>query len=328
MLKFLKDTWQEAKARVEAEDKARAEAETKPAADDVAEEMLRLARTFASVTTASGLGLDFTPASLPAVDKLLARSRTFFSKHPTDERRQHEVAACVRMGAYVGEVLRRAEGGVWVKTSDDLSAVDLGSHVAPVVGVVVALFLQGRVDMPGGPVETLVQWYAAATTASRDSVESTARGRHQTLEDLQREMSDDPELSAWLTNQLQIAVKTARMKWDLSLDFTPASLEALERVLEQLHDMLKTATPEERPTDEKIQAQASIWGAYVGEVFRRHRGGKWSFSSEFGLHLVFEGKGGTVFPARKVWKRIVEGPGDAIPFYFHAVCNQLTRPIA
>jgi hypothetical protein len=333
MLRFLKDTWQEAKARVEAEDRAREEAKMETAkkeeagdadaADNVADEMLRLARGFAAVATASGLALDFTPASLPAVDQLLARTREFLSTEAPDERRQQDINACIRMGAYVGEVLRRAEGGVWVRGSDGLPVVDLGSHLAPAAATVVGLFLHGRVDMPGGPVETLVAWYAVASTLSRESVEAPTRGGHRTLEDLAREMSDDPNLSAWLTTQVQLAVKTAQVKWATALDFTPASLDALEQVLAQLHDMLKTATPDERPSDKQIEGAASMWGAYVGEVFRRHCGGKWSVGSEHGLQLEIDGA--KVFPTSKVWKRIMNGPGDAIPFYFMAVTSQLSR---
>jgi hypothetical protein len=336
MFKFLKDR-REARKRADEEDKPRATATPAPAATrapaaaqpppraarDVGRDMDIMARQLAGNLRREGITLDFTPASLPLVDGMLATRRRDLQGASAEKRRTRENLIALQVGAYVGEVLRQKDGGVWIKGADGLPAVDLGTHLAPTVVTAVGLLAEGHITMPEGQVETFAAYYDIVSKSQRNWLDTAVRGAHPNLESLKKEMSDDGRLAEWILAQARIALKTARTKWDKSLDFSPASLEAVEGVLTQMHDLLAKAKPGERPTDAQIEGAAKLWGVYVGEVVRRHYGGRWTLTRPDGV-LQLEIKGAKVFPLRKVQKRIVEGPADAIPFYFHAMEKALT----
>ena len=321
MFDFLKKTWQGATKRArEEEDKARASSPQSAAPGaGVVDMMPSMAGEFATKLASRGLTLDFTPASLPSVDRVLASATKELAAMPDDDRKKgQESHTCLKIAAYVGEVLRREEGGLWATGPDGLPLLDLGAHHAPVVTAVFALMTDGWIGMPDGPVDTVVAYYDHVSLEARGRLDGIVRGTHPSLESLQREMSTDSELAEWLVLKLQLAIKTAITKSNASLDFTSESLEAVEAMLTQFHDRLKTATPADRPTDKQIEDAASMWGAYVGEVVRRHYGGRWAISKPEGV-LQLETEDATIFPVRKVQKRLTAGPADAIPNYFNAM---------
>lgn len=304
---------EEAKARDEA--KARAQAE---AAQPKELDMPTRAREFAGHLSKAGVPLDFTPASLAHIDTLIAELIKKMPPANVAEGKQKRAMACLNIAAYVGEVLRLHEGGVWVMGDDKLHVLDLGAFQAPVIQAMFGFMTDGKVSTPSGPADSVVAYYQTASSLNAAWLVTTVCGKHTDLESLQREMSDDAGLAQWLSNQAQIAIKTARTKWDLALDFTPESLKKVEAVLAQLHDALKTATPEERPTDKQIEGASIIWGVYVGEVIRRHYGGRWEISKPDGV-LQLTVNTASLFPVRKVQKRLMDGPGDNVAFYFHAM---------
>jgi hypothetical protein len=276
------------------------------------------ASRFAAGLVETGLALDFTEASLPRVDRLLALMKREIASAPTEERRRVENTAALNIGAYVGELLRREEGGVWTDGPNGVPVVDLGSHLATTVWVVLGLFRDGRIMMPDGEVTTVTAYYQSITTIARASLEAIVRGPHADLADLQRAMSADDELAAWLIVQAQLAVKTGQTKWGLPLDFTLDSLKGIENMLEALHAGVKSAAPEDRPTDDQVQRLSVLWGVYVGEVTRRQYGGTWTIDQPDNV-LTLNINDAKVWPLRKVQKRIIDGPGDAIPFYVVAI---------
>lgn len=324
MFESLKKRWQDASSRVDAENQAKELASrTAPGNPQGLPDMIGLARQFAATLSDKGLAVDFTPASLATIDQVLQSAKSELAAMSIVEiadRKRLATHAALNMGAYVGEVLRSDEGGLWTKGPDGLPAVDLGWHVASPIAAVLGLLTQGRVAMPSGFVETLVAYHQLIASLSHAELEDIVRGKHETLTRLQRDMSENAELATWLSNHARIAVKTARTKWNALLDFTPASLQAVENVLAQLHDVLQTAPPDDRPTEQQIELAAKVWGVYVGEVVRRHMGGKWALSEGV---LQLEINDARLFPLRKVQKRLIDGPGDAIPFYFNAVKAQL-----
>ncbi len=332
MFKFSKKSPQEAAKKVEAQEQAKAarhnqgdgvaDAAQRRAADrrmptihgSVAADMSAFSRDLAAKAAGQGLSLDFTPASLAGIDRMLVSLRRMLSTVSETERRGAETNAGLQVGAYLGEVVRRHEGGQW--TGDyGLPAVDLGEFIAPVVEVALRLLADGRVPMPDAPVETLAAYYQSVSDSQMQWLDRVVRGEHPTVDDLMTAMTDDAELARWLILQSRLCVKTARSKWNLRVDYSPDSLTGVEEVLGQLHTLLAGAAPEERPTDGQIEGAARYWGVYVGEVLRRAYGGKWKLTDAV---LGLEVNTVRIFPLRKVQKRIVDGPGDAIPFYFHA----------
>jgi hypothetical protein len=319
MFKALKESWQQAKKKVEAEEKAQAARAQQPAApESVGARMAQTAGAFATSLSSKGVALDFSPVSVRHVDGLLAGVRKQFAALPPQERRQHENAAVLNLGSYLGEVLRREEGGVWIKGNDDLPAVDLGSHIAPTLTVVFGLLTQGAVSIGDTSVDSAVDYYHAVVNQSRAYMGSLLRGTHASVEDAVAAASDDPKVAVWVFEQSDAALRTAMSKWGLTLDFSPASLEGVENVLAQLHEMGANAPEGQRPTDQQVESVAVVWGAYVGEVLRRHYGGKWELRQPEGVLQLVIGEA-TAFPLRKVQKRILNGPVDHIPHYFNGI---------
>ena len=286
--------------------------------------MPAMAREFAENLRKAGVPLDFSPESLRHIDGLIAAMLKQFPPATVLEGKEKRARACLNLGAYVGEVLRLNEGGVWVMGDDKLHHLDLGAFRAPVVQAVFGFMTDGKVTTPIGTANSVVSYYETAARLNAAWLETTVCGTHPNLESLERDMSADASLAKWLSGQAQIAVKTARTKWDLELDFTPESLTNVDAVLGQLHDALKSAPPEQRPSEKQLEGASIMWGIYVGEVVRRHYGGQWEVSKPDGILQLVIGQA-RLFPVRKVQKRITEGPGDNVAFYFSAMKTVLEK---
>jgi len=189
MFDFLKKTWQGATKRArEEEDKARASSPQSAAPGaGVVDMMPSMAGEFATKLASRGLTLDFTPASLPSVDRVLASATKELAAMPDDDRKKgQESHTCLKIAAYVGEVLRREEGGLWATGPDGLPLLDLGAHHAPVVTAVFALMTDGWIGMPDGPVDTVVAYYDHVSLEARGRLDGIVRGTHPSLESLQQ----------------------------------------------------------------------------------------------------------------------------------------------
>ena len=120
------------------------------------------------------------------------------------------------------------------------------------------------------------------------------------------------------------AVKQARREYDVDLDFSAESVERVEAILAKMHDAhQKTAL------SEKELALLSLrWGAYVGEVLKRVRPGKWQRDSEKmgpgATPVVFE-PGTEAYPRSWVYKRLADGPEDNVQFKFEVFSNPRLR---
>jgi hypothetical protein len=91
---------------------------------------------------------------------------------------------------------------------------------------------------------------------------------------------------------------------------------------------MKRPAPSSKPIPlEAVRRAATLWGIYVGEVIRRLLGGHWTMGSMMTggpRVLMLEMDEATIAPTTKVEKRILEGPGDAIPFHLRAL-HQIVR---
>jgi hypothetical protein len=274
-----------------------------------------------------GIELDFSETSLAVLDQLIGVMRKAVERHP-EERKRLLDAAALKIGAYLGEVLRRHHGGAWARDEPGMPpgmpVVKVGAQCALTLAVV-REFLDGRpvdlgqgatADRPSAYAETVVkrqrEWLAKALLGS--AADPAA---------LRAAVADDPRTAETILVHAQSALMTASVKWGLALDFSPESLKGVESILGVLHDALRSpdAPGDPRPSDDKVRQMAILWGCYVGEVMRRHLGGRWSNTpvGDQGPVLRLEIGATQVFPLRKVEKRILDGQGDAIPFYFHAV---------
>ena len=111
------------------------------------------------------------------------------------------------------------------------------------------------------------------------------------------------------------AVKLARKRFKVDLDFSPSSIDRLEEMLGKIHERhLQNPL-----SDDELTVQSMRWGAYIGEVLRQVRPGKWYRDSEKmgpgAIPFVYD-SGEQAFPRSWVYKRIVDGDFDNIATKF------------
>lgn len=283
-----------------------------------------LAEEFVQAGKNAGIVLDYKPRTLPLADKFLNSLRTEMKALVAAKDSQASALYMKNMmwiTAYLGEVIRRETGGVWFE-SDKLLLVDVGAdqHAHP-LAIVTSLFDHGRALVGGVNVESTKAYCELITRAQQQWLDRTLLGSYESMASLRTSMAPDAKTAGLLVGQAQMAVATAKLKWLEALDFTPDSLDAVERILGRLHDLHIQAPPGQGASDEQIAAMSKVWGVYVGEVLRRHYGGQWRIGDDKVLELHI-GEA-TVFPAGKVRKRIVDGPADNIRFYFTAMAKVL-----
>jgi hypothetical protein len=115
------------------------------------------------------------------------------------------------------------------------------------------------------------------------------------------------------------------------LDNSVESIEAVEKQLAGLHDLLQKQQASEPSTyglsDADVNSMALAFGAYVGEVLRRTLGGYWSYENSMDpttrvltLHLE---NGSEIWPQIKVLKRLQSGPEDNVWHYSQSVIQRV-----
>ena len=130
-----------------------------------------------------------------------------------------------------------------------------------------------------------------------------------------------PEFAA---SHAQIAVDAARALDHVTLDYTPASLVEVDRILGKFHA--------ERLTVVDIGETVFSFGCYVGEVLVRNNGGRWvmprqSVLSRLGLGdsnmMVVELAGGAVWnPIMKALNLLENGESESVTYFYQVA----TRP--
>lgn len=120
------------------------------------------------------------------------------------------------------------------------------------------------------------------------------------------------------------AVACARKEYKILLDFSPASVQQVENnVLAKLHE-IHVNTPMSKS---ELSRNSTCWGAYIGEVLKRIKGGKWQRDSQRvgqGTMPIVFAPGNEAFPSAWVYKRITNGPNDNVTFKFQVVISPET----
>jgi hypothetical protein len=272
------------------------------------EYMSALAAEVVQGCKAAGINLDYQPRTLPLVDKYLAANR------------QNREALAAPMAAYVGEVIRRETGGAWYEHQGE-PALDVGEHQVDPRAAIASLFQNGSAQFGSVKVDTTKQYCEWVVRMQRQWLDQTLLGTCQTMAELRTSMTPDAKLAGALVAQAQAAVLTGKLKWQETLDFTPDSLDALERILSKIHNAVRFGSVEARPGADEVELMAKVWGLYAGEVIRRHYGGVWSVG-EYGEYVLSTGEA-TLLPVVKMRKRIQEGPTENVRVYFTSVDRKL-----
>lgn len=144
-------------------------------------------------------------------------------------------------------------------------------------------------------------------------------------------MTQPPTVTDMMIAYAEDAVNQARVNFEMTLDYSEASIEMVEACLAKLH----AARPQgffgklfrRGPTGNDMHIAAMMFGGYIGEVFRRHHGGEWLLASAPGaaepvVTLQIAG-GSQIWPTAKVYKRLLSGPADDVWAYYWVVAAEL-----
>lgn len=266
--------------------------------------MPALAAEFVQACKNAGVNLDFQPRTLPLVDRFMAANRASQDTLGTPA------------GAYVGEVIRRDTNGVWYE-HEGKPALDVGEHQVDPVAAISELFARGRVQFGDLKIDTCKQYCEWVIKMQRQWLEGTLLGTADSMATLRTSMTGDARLAGVLVAHCQQAIQSGKLTWAESLDFTPDSLDGVERLLGKLHNRVKYASPGAALSDQQLDTASKTWGIYIGEVIRRHYGGQWSAREDGSLALSI-GEA-TISPIAKARKRIIDGPTENIRYYFSSM---------
>ena len=132
--------------------------------------------------------------------------------------------------------------------------------------------------------------------------------------------SEDP--TSLCVRLAETCVQSSSKAYGVNLDYSVASLEQLEIVLQATHE----EHLQQPLSEQSMFARCLAFGAYVGELMRREvGGGNWQRHSQFGENTFpLEVPGGqVVFPVVWCEKRVVNGPEDNVAFKVKASLSML-----
>ncbi len=112
------------------------------------------------------------------------------------------------------------------------------------------------------------------------------------------------------------AVKWAAEK-NVTLDYTPESVERVEGLLAELHEKRAAG----KLPDDQVNKAAARYGAYVGEVIRRMHNGSWAVDHEVAGPGSFpiRWRDHESFPLGWCRKRIINGEEDNVWYKFRVL---------
>jgi hypothetical protein len=119
------------------------------------------------------------------------------------------------------------------------------------------------------------------------------------------------DVNALMASLAEQAVSKAKKDYNVTLDYSSTSIEQVETILGQLHEQHQAQSFSEARLTEEI----NIWGAYIGEVAKRIRAGRWqrdsAVSGKDTTPLVHDGQNES-YPLAWVYKRITNGLEDNV----------------
>ncbi len=124
------------------------------------------------------------------------------------------------------------------------------------------------------------------------------------------------------------AIAMAKIDFKEDLDYSPASLERLERILNRL-----CPAPAPLPAGDG-EWLTLLWGSYFGELLRQVHGGAWAMTlypgSDFSVPTLEIATGSRLYPMLKVNRRLTLGAGESIPAFYAMMAARLgaaPRPV-
>lgn len=132
----------------------------------------------------------------------------------------------------------------------------------------------------------------------------------QALNQLMRESADD-------------AIKTSREEFAIELDFSPESIALVDTVILKFLDTYNDQALE----DKAVFTICNIYGAYIGETFRKLAGGQWQYNLQNegapSIMLMYQEK--TFAFAGICYERLVNDSSVSVQRYFNEALGSATQ---
>ena len=128
-------------------------------------------------------------------------------------------------------------------------------------------------------------------------------------------MSEQVTISSVMQANAEQAVRYARERFRSELDYSPQSLERVDRIIDVMHVELPKSfvarAIKGAAIDAEVWTMAKMWGAYVGETLRRQWGGRWKTTPSPDGHaeVLLDLPLGRCKPVAEVHRRLMEGTG-------------------
>lgn len=128
------------------------------------------------------------------------------------------------------------------------------------------------------------------------------------------------------------AAAIAASRFGKDLDFSTSSLEQLEEILSGFHDGLNLLAGqkdlEQSPLAARVRHMAILYGAYLGETFRRRWGGNWLPGEAAGrAEPTLQIGNLSLSPISRVYKRLIRGPSENVWAYAKVLEEELAGAI-
>jgi hypothetical protein len=163
-------------------------------------------------------------------------------------------------------------------------------------------------------------WISAPTGALKVDSHNVGQLRHEVA--MTSNFNEDEKIGHIAEACAQGAVDLAREHYKISLDWSDASVENVEKILDALYQR----RVQDKPTDEQVWNMSKMFGSYIGEVFRKNHGASWGMVT-LGSQTFpgLQAKDRQLFwPWAKVQKRLTNGSEDNVWFYYNLIAKTKT----
>ena len=128
------------------------------------------------------------------------------------------------------------------------------------------------------------------------------------------------ELTQLMADSAQNAIETTMEEFGLKLDGSEKSIELIDDIILSWLDKYKDQALEENA----VFTICNIYGAYLGEIFRKQVGGNWSYdeANNDAPYVVVEYAGNSYAFAGICYQRLVNDSQISISKYFHQAVAQ------
>jgi hypothetical protein len=139
----------------------------------------------------------------------------------------------------------------------------------------------------------------------------------------------EPTIASMMNEFAHNAVGFAQDQYQINLDYSDESIQAVEKILDILHQELPRnesgEISEEASVQDTVDAICNMFGGYVGEVIRRQYGGEWKVETIMSDQpmVCLQVGGNYISPPAKVYKRLATGSGDDLWFYYQVVRQKI-----